>query len=1131
MKDLKFKIICLMLVIPLLIIFATSSVVTATAILVDIPVSDVQLNVSNTSVDVGSTIAFGAEVLPLDATNKNWDFVLEQIDGAPFPEHTEPVYNEQTGDYSFVAYSNGAIKIVAMANGGKSDYAVVYVNEIPDMQIKPQTLTRVDSQYNLFVGQSKFLQVATDYVVFPSNSLYVAKWTTSNDSVVDVEEGLVKAVDIGVADITLEISYGTENSDDYVCLTTTFAFTVGVDWSQSTTGAVVCGGASKNLSENPDGTFGTNYVVYYDKTILDDNWTYQLPDNLSDKVDVVISDSVVSMENVGKKTITVITDKIDVNNGTYNGITDFAIKSSQSEICTLSFKYSDVLADIDEPIILIKDEADHYALYCYVGSRYKLSVVGVPDELKNCSVSYKISTDYNEIASVGVKDGNYTVNALNQGEAYVVAQFRNASRNVVYTTAPKRIDVVSPVTSLQTPLLETGYQREYVFGRYDLNSDGTLYPAQLQLHFSATVATTQGGARVYKSGIGLDELHSTMRVVYESSNVDAISVEQADNCMPILTFGEVSDMVSIACYLADNPSVKAVATINYRAKGINVKSDDDLMYINKGRSYNSVTGVSGDYDNRYANYGYETVLQKDIYLASKVAGMTDERDILHYLENVTTEISPTVDVQYYRNNNKTASIRYCMEIATDLYGNGHFISGQNITKATFTKNGQKVTLSQAIWNGESDFLDGPINLVKLNYYGADISVKSQDNIIFAVLKDNIDIANVDLRACDDDSLRDSDNQNSFDLTKLDKTGTVLDIIGNNCNVSYSKLYNGRSVVRVYGKAYNGNFNGSMVDSYRTNATFSNCNFCYGREFLVKIGSNQIEKTAFNAGQTDRDVLKQNLTDDMYNDASPLLSNASYSNVINNADNYQAGSDFYNNYVLTDVTVDNCIFEKAGLFCIGMDTMFGGLCLHGWNFSGWNFGLTSDQGGLGWNDISGTMYPSVLRLKGNTRFYDWKDISKVRSDSLVEVIKKGQDSASDILANFMNIDISQLVVNYATSDNANSDILYRSQGTQVDYVNGAVAFFGGGKNYSFVDDTELVNSITVGNNELSAKLNDYSVGVEMFVANKGVSVIYCSAGKEPFRFKLYDATCEFNYDKQVILVGGSGGKAYDILYKR
>ena len=85
-----------------------------------------------------------------------------------------------------------------------------------------------------------------------------------------------------------------------------------------------------------------------------------------------------------------------------------------------------------------------------------------------------------------------------------------------------------------------------------------------------------------------------------------------------------------------------------------------------------------------------------------------------------------------------------------------------------------------------------------------------------------------------------------------------------------------------------------------------------------------------------------------------------------------------------------------------------------------------------------------------------------------------------------------------------------------------AAYGGGKNYSYVDTSALIEKFPFGEN-LSGTFRDYNVRVSLFGSTEP---IYCSAGREDFRFKVYCNSSTFKYQHQ------DGGVDYSsMLYKK
>ena len=561
---------------------------------------------------------------------------------------------------------------------------------------------------------------------------------------------------------------------------------------------------------------------------------------------------------------------------------------------------------------------------------------------------------------------------------------------------------------------------------------------------------------------------------FTSSDDEIISIDEKGSFYLVGKSGVVKLTVSDTT----NSSVCAILRLNVVNNGINISNDTELLEVT----------------NNVINKEYVIVLKDNIMLASKIETTNDNFNYELYAKSMVTTINPTTDTTYYKNTNQVdkAQIKYAVEISTDIYGNGYAISGDNLTQKLYKKYGYRL-------------YRGPLDLVRYNkeYSGSDnnLAVKSQDDCIFIVLRDNINIMNVELKGCNDDSLINS--AGNYDLTMLDYCGTVLEIVGNNCSIEYSRINNGRTGVRIYGKSHTDNdFNAS---DYRIKTSISNTLFANAREFLLKLGTNQTIKN--------ESVVNQNITnpqDSDYQHASPYLNKENgYYQIDNN--NYR-DEYFYNNYILTDVSVENSVFMNAGLFSVGLDTMFGGLVLHGWDFSD-SFKFGSE---LGWGGISGTSYPALLRLKGDVRFYDWKKVSAVNSDTLIEGLRNSDGSLSSIASKIgFNLDFSSLLFEYYQTHDS---ILSSYEGSP--YVNGAIAYFGGGKNYSCVAMDEVSSSFT--------KLVPYSISVDYF-APSNPRFIYYTAGLADFRFLLYDATSSLTITRQYNDL--SDNSAYDILKKK
>ena len=182
------------------------------------------------------------------------------------------------------------------------------------------------------------------------------------------------------------------------------------------------------------------------------------------------------------------------------------------------------------------------------------------------------------------------------------------------------------------------------------------------------------------------------------------------------------------------------------------------------------------------------------------------------------------------------------------------------------------------------------------------------------------------------------------------------------------------------------------------------------------------------------------------------------------------------------------FYGAGLFCVGFESQFAGLVLHGYDYGSYKFSQ------MGWGSVAGTSYPARIKMQGDVRFYDWKEVSKVDSSTLIE----GDSSILETIG--LDLNVSNLLNKY-NEQHPNNKIIHRYQGN--DYVNGAIVFYGGGKNYSWIDTSGVSSSF---NSLISSQ-------IPLNYFGDRVNLIYFAAGKEDFRFMTYTNDSNLNYETQ------------------
>lgn len=445
------------------------------------------------------------------------------------------------------------------------------------------------------------------------------------------------------------------------------------------------------------------------------------------------------------------------------------------------------------------------------------------------------------------------------------------------------------------------------------------------------------------------------------------------------------------------------------------------------------------------------------------------------------EIPTTYDWTHYKNNGYTEApkIKVLVQFRNDVYGNGYMINAHNLAYGLDSYGQLK---NDAIFRGPLNFVGLVANADSGGNNGGAVSVKAQDNIVFA-LYDDVSINDVELKGCD---LK-ANQYGSFNLTDLDCAGTTVEVLGDNVNINYSRITNGRMTLRIFGDASDPN---KVINVNIKNSIISGA-----REFLIRMGSN-----AFVEGYYDEDG-------NMIN--SPFLPNNTSLKInkfpmINeylkmNESNRKIYDD---NFIKTFVTVTNSVFKDCGIFAIGLDAHFAGEAL----FDGSKLSTASLRQWLSsWKGLAKTSYGAKLTFEGDVRIFDWKDLANIDSSSLIEIIGNNKTFQR------LNFNVAQMVQTLTEKPNFSS-IVYRENG--INYVHGGIAIFGGGKNYCVFED-----------NNTFAKMNTYQVSL----SDVGESYLEVASGREPFYFRMCGSDSAFTpvIQRQYFELGN----AYTNVYKK
>lgn len=515
-----------------------------------------------------------------------------------------------------------------------------------------------------------------------------------------------------------------------------------------------------------------------------------------------------------------------------------------------------------------------------------------------------------------------------------------------------------------------------------------------------------------------------------------------------------------------------ITTLNAELKnynqyfGTNICAKIRLRAVKEGRNV-------GNYEElkTVTEAGHIVVLTSNVMLGVKNDGtaMTEDE-----LKKDVKKFTTTYDKTYLDNidkNDENKKVQYLIEFKNHVYGNGFEINADKFTQCKDA-------------TGLPKIFKGPLNFVAIS----SASVKGQDNISFLVRTDKVLINNVVLKGCSDDSLLEEDGQ--FNLSKLNYVGTTLEI-AKSAKLLNSRVSNGRTVVRIFA---GGSTMGSPVvedksafnvQDEKINVHIESCVLSNAREFILKIGSNRALK------QTNE--VQRKLLDINNNPYSPYDES-------NKTDKY-----FNDNYLINDVTLKNSVLETSGLFSVGMETHFSGEFLLGDTITTWK-------------GCAATSYASALRIVGDVKMLDWKNLSNVDSSTLIEVTGDAND--------WLSMNVAEMMKEVAKVKEECRDIILNVGGTE--YVHGGIAFYGGGYNYSYLDLTRA--------NDETKQFGVYDVNISVLENSKDENIqkqgkmLPMAAGAGDFRFYLYNNKSSRNllWQESIKNQGNQGMKIHPVV---
>ena len=364
---------------------------------------------------------------------------------------------------------------------------------------------------------------------------------------------------------------------------------------------------------------------------------------------------------------------------------------------------------------------------------------------------------------------------------------------------------------------------------------------------------------------------------------------------------------------------------------------------------------------------------------------------------------------------------------------------------------------------------------------------------------------------------DSDENDQVNLNLLTYSGTVVEILGDSANIEYSRITNGRTVIRAFGEKYT---EGETTPT--TTLNIKNSILSGAREFLIRTGSNRVIEGSY---ENPAPAITPENTEGYESSAIVDPENAhnakQYYNGTGTGGFTDAKREYYDtNYINTFVNIENSVMRDTGLFAIGIDSHFASSAL-----ADGNKFVYTDRAGLNsalnhfkldknsktsliddWSRLAKTSYGAKVKFIGEVGLYTWKPLANVKSDSLIEVPALSNEALENAtgfakLVDSLQFDVAGMIENSISKKYPILDVV---DGT--DYVHSGIAFFGGGKNYGVFDMTEATRS-----DGSSYNITGYNVEFDDLLE---MAMLHYAAGSEPFYFYMFNSSeGSFRYSDQ------------------
>lgn len=646
------------------------------------------------------------------------------------------------------------------------------------------------------------------------------------------------------------------------------------------------------------------------------------------------------------------------------------------------------------------------------------------------------------------------------------------------------------------------------------NIDSTIYYGEYDL---------SGGTKVNASiAFSITAVPETMNTAMKlESCTDNISVDIKTGIVKVLSPGDASFKVGCG-----DESIAQSFTYNFNIvdDGINVYTYNDLLYCTNKSTLGEIVVLRKSFESlsqAYVTDDKGNVLldnNKPVLKSNNVEcfGNYDSKTKKFNFTNELYSFTTTYNSEYIRQWNEyltsmgsknlvSDQVKVGLRVQKDFYGNGYTINMHNLTFPssrieTTDANGNVISVPTL---ANSDLFRGPLPFYALGdpYNMPLVMAYGQDNVGMYVDGSNITVNDINIKNCDFGNM----------LSNLDTVGTTMEIHGNDNTITNSRLSNGKNVLRVF----------SCLNTTVKNSLLSN-----SRNFLITTGSNEYvgidELKEHDFIELDGSItttkIGEYMAPNMQGDSiltDYLLGN--FDNKQNMKSSLMSMQDAFNNEdIITGIykgslVIEDTYFYQSGISAIALETMFNGSFLNSAipSAASMLLGMLQTQDGIPLSDfvatnLAGVAYPVEVTIKGDTKFYDYKDVNNVDISGLIkENISSFAASVEPSYAGEINIDKIFPIKSYLTSAASSNGCIYTNDSTR--YINIPIAYYGGGLNLSKVsyESDDLANNI--GNKLTIDLLESYlnlgkGDGTIQMLKNMMLKAVTVVTGYEPFYFE-------------------------------